>query len=196
MRLLRAGREPSLPDGAILPPVSHSRAFRMGTRKTGRGRFWLGSAVGTMQPVHFGQGPRGRDFMPRRVGSARMSTKLAGKNSALPAGPLLEKTLRHSEPIAGAGAGSRDGGQCHEVIVGARSVTPPAMNAPVRRHGNTKTASLPRDEARRRVHRCGCEQWKRIPGYHPRSPVETIALRFKRIIGQVPRSSERVVCST
>ncbi len=102
--------------------------------------------------------------------------------------PLLDETAGPVRAVGGDGA--YDQWTVYEAItdIGARPVIPPQRNAKIKRHGNTKGPTLPRDEALRDIRRHGRPKWKRESGYHRRSLAETCMFRFKQVIGRVLRS--------
>jgi hypothetical protein len=62
-------------------------------------------------------------------------------------------------------------------------IIPPCKNAKIRKHGNTGSDPLPRDEALRTIRRVGRRAWKEDIGYHRRSLAETAMYRIKGCFG-------------
>jgi hypothetical protein len=67
---------------------------------------------------------------------------------------------------------------------------PPQHNAKIKKHGNSKTSPLQRDETIRRIRQVGRAGWKREVGYHQRSLAETAMFRVKTIFGNKLKNRE------
>jgi len=83
------------------------------------------------------------------------------------------------------GDGSYDPWKVRETLTkrGIAQIIPPRHDAKIKRHGNTKGPSLPRDQAIRDIRRLGRRGWKEKIGYHRRSLSETAMYRIKCCFG-------------
>jgi hypothetical protein len=64
-----------------------------------------------------------------------------------------------------------------------KPVIPPQKNARIRKHGNCKGRTNPRDRTIRFISAHGRKKWKRTTHYHKRSLAENIMYRYKTILG-------------
>jgi hypothetical protein len=71
-----------------------------------------------------------------------------------------------------------------------KQIIPPRHDAKIKRHGNTKGPSLPRDVAIRDIRRLGRKRWKEEIGYHRRSLSETAMYRIKCCFGNQLKNRE------
>jgi hypothetical protein len=90
------------------------------------------------------------------------------------------------------GDGSYDPWKVRETLTTRRikQIIPPRHDAKIKRHGNTKGASLPRDTAIRDIRRLGRKRWKEEIGYHLRSLSETAMYRIKCCFGNWLKNRE------
>lgn len=81
--------------------------------------------------------------------------------------------------------GAYDKWKCYEAIRkrGARAAIPPQVRARIKRHGNSGTERLVRDENLRRIRKIGRKRWKIEAGYHRRSISENAMFRIKTVFG-------------
>lgn len=102
--------------------------------------------------------------------------------------PLLEQIPEEIEQISGDKA--YDSHLCHELIQqrGAKGTIPVRDGSKIRKHGNSRGKTLPRDEVLRGQRILGKKGWKNASGYHRRSLAETAMSRLKRIFGGSLRS--------
>jgi len=66
---------------------------------------------------------------------------------------------------------------------GITPIIPPRRDAKIQRHGNRKSAPLPRDETIRGIRKLGRAEWERKVGCHRRSLAETAMDRLKTLPG-------------
>ena len=90
------------------------------------------------------------------------------------------------------GDGSYDPWKVRETLSTRRiqQIIPPRRDAKIKRHGNTKGPSLPRDVAIRDIRRLGRKHWKEKIGYHRRSLSETAMYRIKCCFGNWLKNRE------
>lgn len=99
------------------------------------------------------------------------------------ADPLLQQVPDRVRTLYGDGA--YDKWKVYDALAtrNIKPIIPPQHNAKIKRHGNTRGAPLPRDEAIRRIRRVGRSAWKEEVGYHQRSLAETGMFRLKTTFG-------------
>jgi len=101
--------------------------------------------------------------------------------------PMLRQLPKDQEIDQFSGDGAYDTWTCYQALQ-ERDVSkisiPPQKNAKIKKHGNSKGDSLPRDENLRSIREVGRKQWKINSNYHRRSLSETAMFRLKTIFGE------------
>ncbi len=115
------------------------------------------------------------------IHAAEMTTN--GIDDASMVKPVLEKIKGKVKKFGGDGA--YDKTKVYETLEKEKikPIIPPQKNAKIKRHGNCKGRTKPRDRAIRYIRKHGKKKWKKVHGYHKRSLAETTMFRYKTIFG-------------
>ena len=115
------------------------------------------------------------------IHAAEMTTN--GVDDAAMVDPVLEKIKGKVKKFGGDGA--YDKTKVYDRLEKEKisPIIPPQKNARIKRHGNYKGKTKPRDRAIRYIRKHGKKKWKKVHGYHKRSLAETTMFRYKTIFG-------------
>lgn len=130
----------------------------------------------TWRKIHIALNPE--DSM---IHAAEMTTN--GIDDASMVKPVLEKIKGRVKKFGGDGA--YDKTKVYDTLekVKIKPIIPPQKNARIKKHGNCKGRTKPRDSAIRYIRKHGKKKWKKVHDYHKRSLAETTMFRYKTILG-------------
>jgi hypothetical protein len=125
------------------------------------------------------------------IHAAEMTTN--GVDDASMVKPVLKKIKGKVKKFGGDGA--YDKTKVYDTLEKEKikPIIPPQKNAKIKRHGNCKGRTKPRDRAIRYIRKHGRKKWKKTHDYHKRSLAETTMFRYKTILGDklLSRTYER-----
>lgn len=101
--------------------------------------------------------------------------------------PMLDQLPKEQKIDQFSGDGAYDKWICYRALQErnvSRISIPPQKNAKIKKHGNFKGETLPRDENLRSIRKIGRKQWKINSNYHRRSLSETAMFRLKTVFGE------------